>query len=358
MSKKTPLFELHEKYHGKMVDFFNFALPIQYEKGIIHEHNQVRQAVGLFDVSHMGEFFFEGPHAKDAMLTLFTNDINKQKDGTVRYGFMCNDDGNVIDDCLVYKYNDEKYMVVVNGANIEKNEAWVEKHISKECFTNKSDDIALIAVQGPKSQALLESVCEQLPKKYYTFEDNVNIFNKNVLLSKTGYTGELGYEIYCKPIDALEIFEGLYAYKDELDVTLCGLGARDTLRLEAGMPLYGHELSEDISPIDSSLSMFISKDHQQYIGASAHQRLAKTKRVGLELLSKGIPREGYNIYQNDVLIGKVSSGTFSPSMQVGIAMALVDIDCDEQKEVEIEIRNKRGKAKIVSLPFSYKQGGK
>lgn len=359
MSKKTPLFNIHEKYHGKMVDFFGFVLPIQYEKGIIHEHNQVRNAVGLFDVSHMGEFFFEGDKAKEAMLTLFTNNIIKQKNGTVRYGFMCNHQGNTIDDCLVYKFSDQKYMVVVNGANIEKDEAWVRENINDDsCFINRSNDIALIAVQGPHSKALMEKGCDQLPQKYYTFLENVSCFNKNVLVSKTGYTGEMGYEIYCDPNDVEAIFEHLYSYKDEFDVTLCGLGSRDTLRLEAGMPLYGHELSEDISPIDSSLGMFLSNEHQAYIGATHHQKAPKTKRIGLELCSKGVPREGYPLYQDDKHIGTISSGTFSPSLNVGIAMALVNVDVDENKEIQVEIRNKRIDAKIVSLPFSYKQGGK
>src|SRR5690554_510485 len=359
MSKKTPLFNVHEKYHGKTVDFFGFILPIQYEKGIIYEHNQVRNAVGFFDVSHMGEFFFEGEKAKETMLKLFTNNINKREDGTDRYDFMCNHQGNTLDDCLVYKYNDQKYMVVVNGANIIKDEAWVLDNIDDHfCFTNRSDEIALIAVQGPNSKALMEKACSVLPEKYYTFLDDVACFNKKVLVSKTGYTGELGYEIYCDPKDVEDIFENLYSFKEELDVTLCGLGARDTLRLEAGMPLYGHELSEDISPIDSSLSMFISDAHQDYIGAKHHQREPKTKRIGLELLTKGVPREGYIVYQDNQKIGAITSGTFSPSLNVGIAMALVDTSVDTAKEIEVEIRNKRVPAKIVSLPFNYKQGGK
>ena len=360
MTKKTPLYHLHEKYNGKMVDFFGYYLPIQYEKGILYEHQNVRNHVGLFDVSHMGEFFFEGEHATEAMLRLFTVDVRKQKDHTVRYGFLCDHQGHTIDDCLVYKYSDTKYLVVVNGANIIKNEAWIKEQLEAvSCFDNRSDDIALIAIQGPDSLKLCERANVQLPQKYYTFVEKTDFFGFPVMISKTGYTGELGFEVDCDPKDAPEIWEKLLVAGEDLHVACCGLGCRDTLRLEAGMPLYGHELSGSIAPIDSSLGMFLSADHQAYIGANAHKRKPKTKRIGLQLLDKGVPREGYALYQDDRHIGNVSSGTFSPSMNVGIAMALVDVDVDETKPIEVELRNKKIQAKVVSLPFAYKhQGGK
>jgi aminomethyltransferase len=355
MTKKTPLFNTHEKHHGKMIDFFGFYLPVSYEKGIIHEHNQVRNAVGLFDVSHMGEFFFEGEHAKEALLKLVTVDLNKQKDYTTRYGFMCDYQGNTIDDCLVYKYSNQKYMVVVNGANIAKDEAWVLKNISDaSLFTNKSDEIALLAIQGPFSKILCDRACSALPEKYYTFIEEATCFGKPVLISKTGYTGESGYEIYGRPQDITMMWEQFLVNGEDLHVTPCGLGARDTLRLEAGMPLYGHELSEEVSPVDSSLGMFLSKDHTDYIGASAHQAPPTKKRIGLQLKEKGIPRENYPVYANDKLIGKVTSGTFSPTLNVGIAMALVDIEADVEADIEIEIRKKRAKAEVIKLPFAYK----
>lgn len=355
MTKKTPLYQTHEKYRGKMIDFFGFYLPVHYEKGILYEHNHVRQAVGMFDVSHMGEFFFEGEHAKEELLKLVTVDLNQQKDYTTRYGFMCNHQGNTIDDCLVYKYSDDKYMVVVNGANIVKDEAWVLANINNpDVFTNKSDDVALLAIQGPNSEALLRRACPTLPEKPFTFVDNVTCFKQPVLISKTGYTGESGYEIYGKPEDITMMWEQFLVHGEDLDITPCGLGARDTLRLEAGMPLYGHELSEEISPINSSLSMFLSKNHTGYIGAEAHQMPPTTKRIGLMLKEKGIPRENYLVYENDQCIGKVTSGTFSPSLNVGIAMALVDIDANLTSNIEIEIRNKRVAAEVVKLPFAYK----
>lgn len=358
MTKNTPLYHLHKKYNGKMVDFFGFNLPIQYEKGILYEHNQVREAVGLFDVSHMGEFFFEGDQAENNLLQLITVDVKKQRINTVRYGFICNHQGNTVDDCLVYKYSDTKYMVVVNGANIDKNKAWVLENLKDPaCFTDRSDDIALIAIQGPNSTLLCAKATSSLPEKYYTFIEKTLFFGCDVMISKTGYTGELGYEVYCKTDDATTILEALLEHGQSFDVTLCGLGARDTLRLEAGMPLYGHELSETISPVNSSLKMFLSKDHTDYIGALAHQMPPKTKRVGLQLLEKGVPREGYTILQHDQDIGKVSSGTFSPSMNVGIAMALVDVSVNEQEPIEVVIRNKKVQAKIVPLPFAYKKQG-
>lgn len=355
MAKKTPLYHTHEKYHGKMIDFFGFYLPVSYEQGIIHEHNQVRNAVGLFDVSHMGEFFFEGKHAKENLLKLITVDLDKQKEYTTRYGFMCDHQGNTIDDCLVYKYSDQKYMVVVNGANIEKDETWVTANIDdSSVFTNQSDDIALIAVQGPLSTTLCERACSKLPEKYYSFIENVTCFGKPVMISKTGYTGELGYEIYCKPEDITMMWEQFMSIGEDLQVTLCGLGSRDTLRLEAGMPLYGHELSEELSPINSSLGMFLSKNHTDYIGAEAHQASPTTKRIGLQLKEKGIPRENFPVFANGKLIGKVTSGTFSPSLNIGIAMALVDVDADVEADIEIEIRKKKVKAEVVKLPFAYK----
>lgn len=355
MTKKTPLYHTHEKYHGKMIDFFGFYLPVSYEKGIIHEHNQVRKAVGLFDVSHMGEFFFEGENAKEKLLKLITVDLNKQKDYTTRYGFMCDYQGNTIDDCLVYKYSDQKYMVVVNGANIAKDEAWVIANGGDpSVFTNKSDAIALLAVQGPHSKTLCERACSALPEKYYSFIEDVTCFGKRVTISKTGYTGELGYEIYAHPEDITMMWEQFMSIGEDLQVTPCGLGSRDTLRLEAGMPLYGHELSEEISPINSSLGMFLSKNHTEYIGAKAHQESPTTKRIGLQLKEKGIPRENYPVFADGELVGKVTSGTFSPSLNVGIAMAIVNIDVDEEADIEIEIRKKKVQAEVVKLPFAYK----
>ncbi len=360
MTKKTPLYHLHEAHHGKMVDFFGFYLPIQYEKGILYEHNKVREAVGLFDVSHMGEFFFEGEQAKETMLKFITVDVKKQKNNTVRYGFLCNHQGNTVDDCLVYKYSETKYMVVVNGANVDKNKAWIFENLDdSSCFTDFSDEMALIAIQGPNSTKLCERATTTLPEKYYTFLEHAIFFGCDVMISKTGYTGELGYEVYCKPQDAPIIWESLLDHGQDLDVTSCGLGARDTLRLEAGMPLYGHELSETISPVNSSLGMFLSQNHTSYIGVTAHQNPPTTKRIGLLLLEKGVPREGYPLLQHNQAIGYVSSGTFSPSLNVGIAMALVDVNVNEAEPIEVLIRNKKVKAKIVPLPFAYKkQGGK
>jgi aminomethyltransferase len=357
MSKKTPLYPLHLKHKGKLIDFFGFTLPIQYEHGILHEHLHVRKHVGLFDVSHMGEFFIEGQDALAIMEHLFTVNVSKQKDGSVRYGFLCNHQGNVIDDALIYKYSNEKFLIVVNAANIEKNEAWIKANLTNsDAFTNQSDAYGLIAVQGPSATSLMLEVCDQLPKQKNTFLDKVVCADKNVMVSKTGYTGEIGYEIYCDQHDAITIFEALYAYQEKHKVTLCGLGARDTLRLEAGMPLYGHELSENISPIDVGLSVFLKDSKHPYIGHQHHQRQPQLKRIGLELIDKGIARENYRVYQNEKQVGTISSGTFSPSLAKGIAMAIVDIDVDENQPVDIAIRNKLVRAQIVALPFNYRKG--
>lgn len=355
MIKKTPLYDTHNKHHAKIIDFHGFYLPVSYEHGILYEHHKVRQHVGMFDVSHMGEFFFEGTNAKENLLKLISVDLNQQKDYTTRYGFMCNHQGNTIDDCLVYKFNENKYMVVVNGANIEKDEAWVKEHLSDpSVFSNQSDDFALLAIQGPLSTILCERACSKLPKKYYSFVDDATCFNKPVIISKTGYTGELGYEIYASPDDINMMWEQFLVIGEDLHISPCGLGSRDTLRLEAGMPLYGHELSEEISPINSSLGMFLFKSHTDYIGAKAHQASPKTKRIGLVLKEKGIPRENYLVFVGDKPIGKVTSGTFSPTMQVGIAMALVDVDADLTSDITIEIRKKKIQAEVVKLPFAYK----
>ena len=269
MEEKTPLYDCHVELKGKMVSFAGYLLPVQYEQGLVKEHLAVRNEVGIFDVSHMGEILVEGEDSLSYIQKLVTNDCSKMYDGQVKYSPICNEEGGVIDDLLIYKYNNNKYMLVINAANREKDFKWMKANeFGNMTLSDVSDDIALIAVQGPKSkQVLLKLMDEEfLPKKYYSFKDKVNIAGCEAMVSKTGYTGELGYEIYCKSLDAKTIWNELLEKGKDEAIVPCGLGCRDTLRLEAGMPLYGNELSDSITPLEAGLAFTVKMDKDNFIG--------------------------------------------------------------------------------------------
>ncbi|MDF2586236.1 MAG: gcvT [Anaerocolumna sp.] len=357
MEKKTPLYELHVQNKGKIVPFAGFLLPVQYETGVIKEHLAVRNAAGLFDVSHMGEVIISGPDALKNVQMLVTNDCSKMIDGQVKYSPMCNETGGVVDDLLVYRLNSEKYMIVVNASNREKDVAWMKQHLFGEVlFVDSSDNFAQIALQGPNSLTILKKLTKEdcIPLKYYTFIEKGNIAGIPCLISKTGYTGEDGYEIYCEPDFAPNLWkELLNAGKDE-GLIPCGLGARDTLRLEAAMPLYGHEMDETISPLETGLSFAVKMDKEEFIGKKG--LLSKgditKKRVGLNITGRGIAREHCSVYYDDIVIGVTTSGTFCPTLDRPVAMALLDSSYSEiGTEVEVEVRGKRISAIVTKLPF-------
>ncbi len=354
MPKKTPLYDTHVALGGKVVDFAGFLLPIQYETGIIAEHKAVREAAGLFDVSHMGEVMLSGPGALATIQNLFSNDMSGMADGQVRYTLMCNDVGGVVDDVLVYRYSDEKYLVVVNASNCEKDVAWIGGHLGEHTvMENISDATGQIALQGPAAEAIMEKLvpAENTPMKNYTFAPEVEIAGVCCLLSRTGYTGEDGFEIYTSADEIAKVYDAVMEAGSPLGLIPTGLGARDTLRLEAGMPLYGHELGEDIPANEVSLNYFI-KHTKPFIGGTALQaHTPEYKRIGVMLIDRGIAREGADVFApGGDKIGTVTSGTHSPTLGAAIAVLRVSKDFTGDT-VEIDVRGRRLKAEVVKLPF-------
>lgn len=357
MNKRTPLYQNHVDLKGKIVPFGGYELPVQYgATGLVKEHMAVRESVGLFDVSHMGEIFIEGKDALANIQEIFTNDFKDMADGQIKYTLMCNEKGGIIDDLILYKYSNQKYMAVVNASNKEKDFEWISSHITGEVEAiDRSEATGLVALQGPKAKATLEKLikAEDFPTKYYTFKEGVVLDGMIVDVSETGYTGENGYELYTKSEDVVRVWELLLEAGEEFNIVPCGLGARDTLRLEAGMPLYGHEMSEEINPLQVGLRFAVKLKKESFIGKDALlNNDAKKVRVGLKITGKGIVREEAPIFVKDKEIGISTSGTHAPFLGYAIAMALVDKDYAEiGQEVEVEVRKRRIKAEVVPMPF-------
>ena len=357
MDKKTPLYEAHLSANAKMVSFASYLMPIQYEQGILSEHHAVRNQAGLFDVSHMGEFLLSGNDALSNLNYLITNDFTDLAIGKARYGILCDDDGFAIDDLIVYHTKEKEYLLVVNASNCEKDFKWMSEKITGEVvFENISDRIGQIALQGPNSEIILKEITSDIPTAYYSFiETTIN--NQSCIISRTGYTGEDGFELYTNPETTVYLWNKLMEVGEKHQLQLCGLGCRDTLRLEAGMPLYGHELSDSITPLEAGLKIFV-KLEKDFIGKDALQTPACRKKVGLVLSERGIAREGQDIYQDEKKVGVVTSGTFSPTLNQAIALALVDVNVDIERAFEIDVRGKRIKAERVKLPFYRKKDTK
>ncbi len=349
MVNKTSLYDEHVSLNGKMVEFANFILPIQYTS-IVNEHMAVREEVGVFDVSHMGEILIEGKNAIAFVNYLVCTNIALIKPTKIKYSMLLDDNGAIIDDLLIYCLSETKLLLVVNASNKDKDYKWIVDHqIDGIVISDKSDYYSQIAIQGPKSNTLLENIVDLnlLPSKYYTFKESVKILDHEVLVSKTGYTGEEGYEIYGDGSSIKDIFNKLI----KLDATPCGLGARDTLRLEAGMPLYGHEMDGTTTPFDTSLEYFCKLDKDEFIGKDNLEDKGLT-RVGLINLEKGIIREKMEVFYNDTLIGYTTSGTFLPYLKGSYAMAIINKKYSMVNTlVDVKIRNRLVKAKIVNLPF-------
>ncbi|MCF6465299.1 glycine cleavage system aminomethyltransferase GcvT [Clostridium sp. Cult2] len=360
VAKKTPLYDEHVKLGGKIVDYAGWFLPVQYE-GLIPEHKAVRNAAGLFDVSHMGEIVVKGKDALPYLQYLLTNDIESIETDQIIYTFMCYPDGGVVDDFLVYKYSEEEYLLVVNAANTDKDFKWMIDN--KEDFNiiieNKSDQIGEVAIQGPKSEKVLQKLTEtdlSSIKPFY-FNRKVNISGIECMVSRTGYTGEDGFEVYAPAEDIVTIWNDLLETGKEDGLKPTGLGCRDTLRFEAGMPLYGNEISKDITPLEGGLKFFVKLDKvEDFIGKEALNNQwkegLKRKVAGFEMIGRGIPREGYEIYKNGEKIGHVTTGYMSPTLKKSIGNALIDIkEIELGNEIDIMIRNKPVKAKIISRKF-------
>ena len=352
MAIKTPLYDMHIKYGGKVVDFAGYELPIQYNS-IIAEHLAVREKVGMFDVSHMGEITFTGEGALATLNYLLANDFTNMYIGQVRYSMMLYGNGTIVDDVLVYKTAEDCYLVVVNACNKDKDYAWMQLNkLDKTTVTDMSAHFAQIALQGPEAEAVMASLIDinlLLPKNY-SFTKDVNLKGINCIISRTGYTGEKGFEIYIAVKDAIPTWEILMATGK---VTPCGLGARDTLRLEAAMPLYGHELSDEIMANEVGLDYSI-KMTKDFIGRQALiDNPPKYKRIGLTLIDKGIAREGAKLYDSEIEVGYVTSGTFSPLTSRAIAMGRVLKDCNSNT-LTVDIRGRKLKEEVVALPFNRK----
>ncbi len=361
MARKTPLYDTHVAEGGKMVSFAGYQLPVQYGTGVIREHKAVRQQAGLFDVSHMGEILFTGPTARDTLNHLLTNDYTKMPVGRVRYSVMCNEHGGAVDDLVIYKFRDDMYLAVVNAANREKD----FEHMSRNLLPGTtaedlSDSVAQIALQGPAAPGILSRLVpeKQIPQKYYTAVPHVSIRGIDCLISRTGYTGELGYEFYTAKENAAALWELLREAGREDGLIPCGLGARDTLRLEAAMPLYGHEIDDTVTPLEAGLDFCVKLDKEEFIGRQAllDVGMPSRVRVGLEVTGRGILRERQAVWMGVKEIGYTTSGTFAPYLNKAVAMALVSADCSQiGTEVEVDVRGRRVSAVIVPLPF-YKHG--
>ena len=347
---KTPLYDIHLELNGKMVEYAGYYLPIQYS-GIIEEHNIVRNNVGLFDVSHMGQFIIEGKDGLKFINLLVSNDITNLQVNKIRYSPMLNENGGIIDDLLIYKLDEEEYMLVVNAANKEKDFKWIIDNLIDDVIVyDASDNICQIAIQGPNSEKVMKKLTDKLPERFYSFIE-VDINGTNVLVSRTGYTGEDGFELYFDSNEGINMYKELLKAGKEFEIKPCGLGCRDTLRLEASLPLYGHEMSEEISPLDTGLERFVKFDKDNFIGKDSLKDKNKT-RIGLKIVDRGIVREDSEILFEDKQIGITTSGTFLPYLNGAYAMAIVDKEYSKVGNiVECIVRNRKIKAEIISLPF-------
>lgn len=351
--KKTPLYQNYVDSGAKIVEFGGWAMPVQFTS-IKEEHNAVRYEVGMFDVSHMGEISIKGNDASKFVQYLLSNDTNNLTDTKAQYTALCNEQGGIIDDLVTYKIGDNDYLLIVNAANTDKDFAWVQKHAPKFDVevSNVSNQFGQLAVQGPKARDLVSGLVDidVSEMKPFDFQQNVTLFGKNVILSQSGYTGEDGFEIYCEAKDTVDIWNGFI----EHNVVPCGLGARDTLRLEAGLPLHGQDLTESITPYEGGIA-FAAKPliEEDFIGKSVlkdqKENGSERRTVGLELLDKGIARTGYPVLDLDGNeIGEVTSGTQAPSSGKSIAMAIIKRDEFEMgRELLVQVRKRQLKAKIV-----------
>lgn len=359
MDKKTALFDKHVSLGAKMVPFAGFEMPVQYS-GVTEEHFAVREKAGLFDVSHMGQFMIEGPGSKELLQFVTSNNVDTLEDGKAQYSCLPNETGGVVDDLIVYKMADEKYFVVVNASNIDKDWNQILKYNDQfgAKMTNLSDDYSLLAVQGPKATEILQKLTDtklsDIP--YYHFTEGSVAGVNDVIISNTGYTGSGGFEIYFKNEDAVKLWDEILKAGEEEGIIPCGLAARDTLRLEKGFCLYGNDIDDTTSPLEAGLGWitkfdkdFVNKD---YLAKQKEEGITR-KLVGFEMLEKAIPRHDYPVVDADGnVIGKVTSGTMSPMKKVGIGLAYVDKPhYKNDSEIFIQIRNKNVPAKVVKTPF-------
>ncbi|MDA9307891.1 glycine cleavage system aminomethyltransferase GcvT [Flavobacteriaceae bacterium] len=356
--KDTALSAIHAALGAKMVPFAGYNMPVSYQ-GINIEHQTVREKVGVFDVSHMGEFFVTGPNALSLIQRVCSNDASKLEDGQAQYSCFPNEDGGVVDDLIVYRIAAEKWLLVVNASNIDKDWAWINLHNTMGAsLENSSDHYSLLAIQGPKAIQAMQSLTQENLSaiKFYTFKINTFAGVENVIISATGYTGSGGFEIYCKNTQVAKIWTKVLEAGADWGIQPIGLAARDTLRLEMGYCLYGNDIDDTTSPLEAGLG-WITKFNKDFINSESLKKqkeigVSKTL-VGFELSQRGIPRQGYAIVDaQGNSIGRVTSGTMSPSMGKGIGLGYVPVALKEVgSQIHIQIRNKIVPAMVVKLPF-------
>lgn len=357
--KKTALYDKHIALGAKMVPFAGYEMPVRYGSEI-EEHHAVRKSVGMFDVSHMGEFLIRGPHALNLIQKVTSNDASKLEVGKVQYSCLPNADGGIVDDLLVYQLKENEYMLVVNASNIQKDWDWVTQHndVGAE-MENISDKVSLLAVQGPKAINVIQQLTsvDLSSLKYYTFsKGNFGDITDGVVISATGYTGSGGFEIYVYNEFTDKAWDAIMDAGKEYDIKPAGLGSRDTLRLEMGYALYGNDIDDTTSPIEAGLSWItkFSKEFTNSANLKKQKEAGPEKRlIGFQMEEKGIPRSGYEILnQQDEVIGKVTSGSMSPSLGIGIGMGYLQTKyAKSDTDIFIAVRNKKLKAKVAKLPF-------
>jgi len=356
--KDTALSSIHAALGAKMVPFAGYNMPVSYQ-GINIEHQTVREKVGVFDVSHMGEFFITGPNALGLIQKVCSNDASKLEDGEAQYSCFPNLDGGVVDDLIVYRIAAEKWLLVVNASNIDKDWAWINAHNTMGAvLENSSDNYSLLAIQGPKAIQAMQSLTQEdlSAIKFYTFKINTFAGVEDVIISATGYTGSGGFEIYCKNTQVAQIWTKVFEAGADWGIQPIGLAARDTLRLEMGYCLYGNDIDDTTSPLEAGLG-WITKFNKDFTNSASLKKqkelgISKTL-VGFQLTQRGIPRQGYAIVDaQGNSIGRVTSGTMSPSMGMGIGLGYVPVALKEVgSQIHIQIRNKIVPAMVVKLPF-------
>ena len=356
--KNTALLQKHLDANAKMVPFAGYNMPVQYE-GVNAEHETVRTGVGVFDVSHMGEFFLRGPKALDLIQRVTTNDASVLFDGKAQYSCMPNGKGGIVDDLIIYRISQEEYLLVVNASNIEKDWNWISSHNTDGVeMENASDAYSLLAIQGPKAAEAMQALTEVnlTEMGYYTFAKGTFAGQSNIYISATGYTGSGGFEIYVPNEVAVAVWDAVFEAGKSYGIKPIGLAARDTLRLEMGFCLYGNDIDDTTSPIEAGLG-WITKFTKDFVDSDVlkvqKEQGVSRKLVAFEMIERGIPRHDYRILdKNNQVIGKVTSGTMSPSMKIAIGLGYVDLaHAGLDSEIYIEIRDKGVLAKVVKLPF-------
>ena len=361
--KKTPLNIAHQKLGGKMVDFGGWDMPVQYEAGVIQEHMRTREASGLFDVSHMGEIWVEGMDAIAFVNRLTTNDVRNLVDGQAQYSALTNDKGGIVDDLLVYRFDEHKLLLVVNAGTTDKDWDWITSHKNDGediALTNASSDYCQIAIQGPNALSILQTMTETdlASIKYYWFTMGY-VDGVEAIISRTGYTGEDGFEVYAEPDSAVQLWNKMLEagkYGSENGILPAGLAARNTLRLEAGMSLYGHELSDTISTYEANLGWITKLDKGDFTGRDVLEKQKsdgiKRKLVGFEMTDRGIARDDFDVFVGGEKLGYVTSGSPAPFIKKNIGFAFVPIEFAKPgQEITIEIRGKMSGAVVVATPF-------